>query len=663
MYRILAHTNRLRSGVLYLWLLLLWANPLTPQQLQVLSPENQERIARWEELATRFINNGEYETAISYLNQISYTYWENGRPDRAIASFERTATYYEKINDLSNLQKVYSNIGLIYLDMEEVENAERNFGKSLQVQRRMGDPRGITTALVDLAYVKNLLNDHREAVNLLAEARDIAQENNFESVLPNIYKQLANSYTSIGNIREGEKHHRLYNDIREHVTRQTMRGEFQEREEKSQLEIMRSQAEARARELEIEINRIRFEEEQDSIAQIVKAKEDSLIRARQRDSLQRQSILLLERESQLQEAEIDRQQAVQNFQQLIIYSVLGGLVLLLFLALLMYRSNKAKQKANRQLAAKNQQIEQAREELQEAFVKIEDQNFRITQSISYAREIQRAMFPPQETLQNFLPESFIFFKPVDMVSGDFYWFKEAGQKQYEEEKLLSYSAGSKESFSDNRELSLSGNGSWLPFNSDKFIVSAVDCTGHGVPGAFMSMIGYNLLDSITAAGVTHAGKILEHLHYGVRDALKQEETTNRDGMDISLCVIDKEKKTVEFAGANNPIIYIRNHEMSTIKGSMMPIGGSQKKKSRTYEAHTLTVDEPTWFYILTDGYTDQFGGESGRKFMMKNFKELIFSIYQKPMEEQKRILKDVFDQWKGKEHQMDDVLVIGFKLG
>lgn len=641
---------------LMFWLLLFTCTQAFSQDSRALSQSVQDRIERLEELAGYYINQEDHKAAISYLNQISYIYWENHLHERAAESFQRTIPFYERINDLENLQKLYSNIGLIYLDIEDVALADQAFTKNLEIARQLGERKGIAIALVDLAYVKNLRNDYREANRLLEEAMEIAIAINYESILPNIYKQLSNSYTNVGNTRQGETYRQKYTDIREHLGRQAMMGEFEEREQQSQVEILRSQAEARARKAELELQEILFQHEQDSVRLVVRQREDSLELSRLRSERQLVEIERMEQEAELTHAEIERQRAVQNFQQLVIYSVLGGLALVLILAVFMFRSNKAKQRANKALAAKNIEIEQTNDKLQVAFEKIEDQNFRITQSITYAREIQRALFPPIETLNHFLPESFIFFKPVDLVSGDFYWFSEVNINVPRHKELQAVEAQG-EKTTEHHE-----NGAWLPFSGEKFIISAVDCTGHGVPGAFMSMIGYNLLDSITNTGTTAPDKILSKLHNGVRTALKQDETTNRDGMDISLCTINKKDRTVDFAGANNPVIYITEGEMHMIKGDMMAIGGSHKKTDRTYKGHTIKVEKPTTFYILTDGYTDQFGGEDGRKYSMKNFKQLLMEIYQLPMQEQNKILGEHFEQWKADEHQIDDVLVIGFRL-
>ncbi|MBS4013985.1 MAG: SpoIIE family protein phosphatase [Bacteroidetes bacterium] len=637
--------------------LIISGSSIYSQQLRQLSQSNNDRIARLEELSQLYINSGDFLNAISSLNQITYIYWENGRPDKAVESFLRTAPLYEKINDFENLAKLYSNVGLIYLDLEDLNGADRSFSKNLETNRKLGNQRGIATALVDFAYVKNLKKEHREAIALLEEALDLALKINYESILPVIYNLLSNNYTSIGNIKLGEEYRKKYNDIREFLARQTMRGEFQQREQQSQVEIMKSHAEARARELEIKINQLIFQEKQDSIFIIVRAKEDSLVKSRQRDSLQRQNILLLEQESKLQEAEIERQFAVQNFQLLIIYAGAAFIILFLVLIIIVYSGYKTKQKINLKLEFRNAEIQHTNEKLEVALEKIEEQNYRITQSITYAREIQRALFFPIDNLKHYIPESFIFFQPVDLVSGDFYWFKEIGLASNDEDIAVPEHT----IHADNADTS--NNRGFLPIKGDKFIVTAVDCTGHGVPGAFMSMIGYNLLDSITKSGVTNANKILEKLNIGVRKTLNQEEGKNQDGMDISMCVIDKHSRTVEFAGANNPVIYIQNKVATLIKGDRMPIGGSQKVKERFYTSHIINVDQPTSFYILSDGFTDQFGGETGRKFLLKNFVDLVESIHDRPMEEQKSLLSDVFLEWRGKEPQIDDVVVIGFKLG
>ena len=280
---------------------------------------------------------------------------------------------------------------------------------------------------------------------------------------------------------------------------------------------------------------------------------------------------------------------------------------------------------NAELGEKNIQIEAQRDKLSQTNKIIEEKNKNITASITYAKRIQEAMLPLREKINQALDENFILFKPRDIVSGDFYWFAT---------------------------------------KNDKIIYTAVDCTGHGVPGAFMSMIGSEILTTIVSQGITTPAEILDNKNKYVRKALKQEQTENQDGMDMSLCTIDKKTKTVEWAGAKNPMIYIQNNEMFHLKGDPQSIGGHQMTKAEKKFTNYLVsyADATTYFYTFTDGFQDQFGGDKNRKFMVKRLKEIIFEIHQKPMEEQQKILDWYIEDWMKNVDQTDDILVVGFKL-
>jgi serine phosphatase RsbU (regulator of sigma subunit)/ABC-type amino acid transport substrate-binding protein len=257
---------------------------------------------------------------------------------------------------------------------------------------------------------------------------------------------------------------------------------------------------------------------------------------------------------------------------------------------------------------------------------IELQKNDITASIDYARQIQDAMLPTSENIQQYLPESFVLFKPRDIVSGDFYYFS-------------------------------------TNTTNHKMVLAAVDCTGHGVPGAFMSLIGNDILNGIVEQeGITKADIVLNKLHRGVRNSLNQYNSSNRDGMDISLCVIDKQANTVEFAGAMNSLVYIQNGELKRLIGDKVPIGGEQREVNRKFYSHTIDISIPTTLYLYSDGYQDQFGGKDNRKFMAPRFRELLHSIHQKPMTEQKTMLESTLDNWQQDNEQLDDILVIGVQV-
>jgi serine phosphatase RsbU (regulator of sigma subunit) len=232
--------------------------------------------------------------------------------------------------------------------------------------------------------------------------------------------------------------------------------------------------------------------------------------------------------------------------------------------------------------------------------------------------------PQVETFDQSFNDYFVIYRPKDIVSGDFYWTTR---------------------------------------KDDVLILAVADCTGHGVPGAFMSMLGNTFLNQIVFNyGVTSPELILEKLSNEVQSTLKQAETNNQDGMDMALCTIDLKTKSLEFAGAKNPLVYVQNGEAIRIKGDRLPIGISYGKES-SFKKYKITTKEPTCFYMFSDGYADQFGGPDGSKFMIKQLQNLLAEIHKKPMETQKEILDTTICEWMKDEEQIDDILIVGFKMG
>ncbi|NOZ45504.1 MAG: SpoIIE family protein phosphatase [Chlorobi bacterium] len=281
-----------------------------------------------------------------------------------------------------------------------------------------------------------------------------------------------------------------------------------------------------------------------------------------------------------------------------------------------------------ELFEKNEEITAQKEEIETQSEKIFIQNKNITDSILYAQRIQSAILPSKEKLSSNFPESFILFKPRDIVSGDFYWFKEIHNN-----------------------------------DSSYFLVTAADCTGHGVPGAFMSMLGISFLNEIANnEKYSNAAEILEDLRLHVKTSLKQTGKTDeaKDGMDISFCMIDKANMKLNFAGANNPLYLIRNGNLNIWKGDKNPIGIYLKEKDFTN--HEIEIEKNDIIFMFSDGYVDQFGGTNGGKFKTKRFKEMLIEIQHKTMNEQKQFLEKTMGDWKGNNEQVDDILVIGIKI-
>jgi ligand-binding sensor domain-containing protein/serine phosphatase RsbU (regulator of sigma subunit) len=266
------------------------------------------------------------------------------------------------------------------------------------------------------------------------------------------------------------------------------------------------------------------------------------------------------------------------------------------------------------------------EKVAERTMELAQKNKDITSSIQYAKRIQLAILPPLEQIFKYFPETFVLYKPKDIVSGDFYWFG---------------------------------------IKNGRKIIAVVDCTGHGVPGAFMSMIGHNLLNQIIIEnGITAPDQILNALHKGVQSALKQGHNVvdTSDGMDLAICSINEDNTELQYAGAYRPLFILNREMFDRIEADKFPIGGSQLDPQRSYTSHTLKINKGDTFYMSSDGYADQFGGEKGKKFMVKRFNELLISIQEKTMEEQGEVLEKTFSNWKGDFQQVDDILVMGIRF-
>jgi serine phosphatase RsbU (regulator of sigma subunit)/HAMP domain-containing protein len=268
-------------------------------------------------------------------------------------------------------------------------------------------------------------------------------------------------------------------------------------------------------------------------------------------------------------------------------------------------------------------VEERTHELQNRKNEIEYLYGQVTDSIKYAKKLQEAILPSKETVAKLLPDSFILYHPKDIVSGDFYWAEEKHNKTY---------------------------------------FTAVDCTGHGVPGAFMSIVGRNLLKQILSdLKHPHPSDILNALSKGIAETLNTKDSNSKDGMDLALCCIDYENSTIEFAGAINELYLVRDGVLQMFQGDKNYIG-AMENGFVTYTNRQFTVQKNDCIYIFTDGFRDQFGGIKGKKFMRKRFDEMIISNSHLPMQEQLRAFTKKFRNWMGIEEQVDDVLMIGVRV-
>lgn len=545
--------------------------------------------------------NNNYREALSQ--------WKNNQYDKAISLFKLSVKANQLLKNVNALRILYSNIGMVYADKEDYESSLQYFRKSLAISEQKKDDKEILPELFNLGIALQRVNRHSEAIVPVAKAVEMAKSTNDMANIKRGYGMLAESYDKAGKADKAIEYYALFATLEKH-TRQL------------EVEATKKDADKRI----VEANNLKDQANKEN-------KQTSAVLDKTAEKLKTTEKLTKSQEVKLkiQTTEILERDIVIEHKNTLNNIYIGGIVVALLFILVIFWSYWLKKRSSEQLATQNKEIMRQQE-------MIERKNQNITQSISYAQRIQEAMLPSEQLIREKLPESFIMFKPRDIVSGDFYWLATDRIKS---------------AVVRNEELG----------DEDDIFIAAADCTGHGVPGAFMSMIGYNLLNEIVARKIYSPDKILEALNNGVKNALKQETTMNNDGMDISICRIRKKKGVIEFSGAMSPICYCRDGKMHEIKGGLFSVGGDELELgTANYQSETIKIDGTTTFYLFSDGYYDQFGGENGRKFMSKRFKDLLFSIHHLPMNEQQQQLEQKFNEWMGDNEQIDDVLVIGFRL-
>ncbi len=276
------------------------------------------------------------------------------------------------------------------------------------------------------------------------------------------------------------------------------------------------------------------------------------------------------------------------------------------------------------LSERAYQVMMQKWELERKNLSISQKNQDILDSLHYARNIQFAVLPKKENIQKIFPDFFVLYQPKDIVSGDFYFFEEVEGVAY---------------------------------------LAVVDCTGHGVAGAFMAMVGSSLLHQIIGQKkVSEPAEILGLLNEGIVEALQQKENESHSGMDIALLCYNPKTREAQFAGANRPLYMVRNYGADSIQPDKLPIGGFRPDEDRKFSQRALSLQEGDRIYLYTDGYADQFGGPLGKKIMSKKFKDTLLSMHESPMSVQQESLAAFFDNWKGAYEQVDDVLVVGIKV-
>ncbi|MFZ5552091.1 MAG: tetratricopeptide repeat protein [Bacteroidota bacterium] len=635
---------------------------------------------------------------LDYASNIENKYWQAdalkiigvyysiiGEPQKALENYNYSLDIFKQLNNKSRIADLYSAIGYIYNDFSDYPQALNHFFKAVEIRNLNNDEKGNVGAYIGIGNVCVNQGEYKKALIYYNKSLKIAESTNNAAVQSSVISNIGSTYNKMGEYSQALEY--LLKSLDLHKKNNQRNGEaiaifnigevyFNKKDFDTALKYFTESAQIRQELNEISgltVNYLyigiiytktkKYKDAENYLQKSLKMANDiedlervsethfylsELYNIIEKPSLSlehykkyivyRDSVYNSENIKQMAHAEIqhefDKKAIIakteqekkdvillkeKQQQQLIIYITSGGLLVFLLLSVFIYRGYSQKKKLNLNLAHKNQEI---------------------TDSINYAKRIQEAILPTEDEFKTAFPDSFILFKPKDIVSGDFYWI----------------STNPKVFPSIDKE---QGSNSWRVKNP---LVAAVDCTGHGVPGSLMSMMGSSLLNKIVDTHkISNPNEILNLLRTEIINSLKQHgENENKDGMDIALCTVYDDR--IEYAGANNPIYVIRkNGKLEEIKADKMPVGYSGVEL-KPYTNHSVKMEQGDSFYIFTDGYADQFGGKDNKKFKYKQFKDLLVTINSKSMQSQKEILNEKIENWKGTNEQTDDILVIGIRI-
>jgi len=646
------------------------------------------------ELSTNTFKKSEDKSglAISYLN-VAAVYQLQSDYQRALNQYFEALKIQEELKDNEQIAVLYNNIALIYQIQKNYVNAKSNFEKALKIFIEKEDKKGVADIYNNIGTIfydqadDNQIN-YDSAIFYYNKSLEIFTQLALNPKIALLNYNLGNANNKLGNLSEAKQYLeislKLYTELEDKsgiALNHNGLGEYFYLNNDFQNAVIELE---KALVIAIEIGAPKIIKDvteylSKSYSKLGKYKEayethvlykqmyDSIFNDENERELTQLSMQYefdkKEKEQQLiHDAEIKQQKIVNIF-------TLIGLLLVIALAFFVYRSYRIKSKANIQLQLKNSEITQQKEEIQAQRDEIEEQRDEIEKqrdialrqkdeiqiqkkeiedSIHYAKRIQNAVLPARDILtKTFIEAHFIVFKPRDIVSGDFYWATQKGEE---------------------------------------LVVVAADCTGHGVPGAFMSMLGVAFLNEIvTRDEKIAANEILNLLRMHVISSLRQtgKEMESKDGMDIALCIFNKSKQTMQYSGANNPMYLVRNKQFNLpelnsdnwvifdnneseyhifeIKSDRMPIG-IHVKTENSFTNNEFTFMKDDIIYIFSDGYADQFGGKDDRKYTYKQFKNLFLRIQNLTMPQQQEKLFEELDRWQGKRKQLDDILILGIKL-
>ena len=574
------------------------------------------------------------EGSATTLNNIGAIYNTLGNVDKTLDYFQKSLKIREQVGDKQGIAQSLNNIGSIYYNQKELSKALNNFEKSAELYKEVGDKEGLAYTMSNIGNIYDLLNSykglsyHKRSLKLREEIGDkkgraFGLVNVAESQLINKNYKEALTYAKAALALSKEMGYPDNIQKSAYILSKIYKSssDYPQALEYFELSVIMKDS--------------------------IKNEESN------RASYKLQTKYEFEKQQAVKDAEHNKQMEViaerEAKQKIITYSIaFGSILLLMFFIFVLNRL---------QITKKQKSI------IEKQKIVVEEKQKEILDSISYAKRIQAAILPSDRIFKQFLPESFVFYKPKDIVAGDFYWLESV---KSDESRVMS-----------------NENPSLITHHSQPILFAAADCTGHGVPGAMVSVVCNNALNrSVREFGLTNPGEILDKTREIVIQEFEKSEEEVKDGMDIALCSLEFKVQSSElnqlettvslqYAGANNPLWIIRptsnnlepqtlNFELIEYKPNKQPIG--KYAEAKPFITHQIQLQKGDSIYIFTDGFADQFGGENGKKFKKARLKELFLSIQEKSMHDQLKTIGQTFEKWKGNSYQIDDVCIIGVRI-
>ena len=561
----------------------------------------------------------------AHLCNIASIYSDQGDYSKALNYSFKALKLAEDIGNKNYIAIILGNIGIEYVGKPDNAKAIEYYFRALKLAKEIGDKNGIAIHLGNIGNIYRGHGDFPKALDYYFKSLKLREELGAKDLIASTLCNIGSLYVTTGKFNSAESYLKRANSIFDSIGAL----DFLRQTEESLSQLYDTTAQVAVHNGQYLIAAEKFNLSMLYYKKSIALKDTLFSRENKKQLVRKEMNFEFDKKEAVIKASHDKEMAIaeaeKKKQKIVIWSTFGGLLLVVVFAGFIFRSLRITRKQKNIIELQKNEVSRQKEI-------VEKQKGKIIDSITYAQRIQESILMKESEIQNYLSDCFIYFQPKDIVSGDFYWCTKTG---------------------------------------DKIIIAAIDCTGHGVPGAFMSMIGNTLLNQIVnEKHITKPSEILQLLNLGVFEALHQEKDGSLadDGMDIALCCIDYKNNEIQYAGAQNPLYVLSGSQIEVISADIHVIGGCVTTSiitdpmKKEFTNHVIPIKKDMNIYLFSDGYMDQFGGIDNKKFGIKRFKELIVNNQQLGMQKQKELIASAHNEWKGNSNQIDDILIIGIRI-